>query len=313
MRTQGYIFLIAVALCAAAPALGRNCDKIYDGPNNGNWQAGPNWIPPGEPNPSESACIPRDKSVQLYNPFGEVHGFCKSLSTERAFPMGQPGTVNIRQGGRLHITDTSSIDGRIAIEKGGQLLIEGDMTIWGGGGEIVGLPVGGGPNGRIVLVDHTLWLRSTFPIDPNFLLKVHGLLEIGCTSNDPCPAAMLTNDAIVVADDGVLRIGPLPTLDPLDSTAIGGPYGVWRAENDGQLRFTVPVLGTAPWELVDSAAAEIIFDESSTKLFGPMTIQQGTLRIRADVKTTGNLDFTSVGGSSPSIVLEFGSSVEFGN
>jgi len=292
---------------------GQSCEKVYVGPNNGNWLEDTWWSPPFAPGPLDSVCIPPDKTVQLLSLVGQVHGFCKSIWIQKALPLGQPGTVNIRQGGRLHITDTSTVDGRLAIEKGGQLLIEGDMTIWGGGGEIVGLTVGAAQEGRIVLVDHTLWLRSTWPIDPESLLTVHGLLEIGCVGNDPCPAAMLTNDAIVVADDGRLRIGPLQTQDPMDSTAIGGPYGVWRAENDGELLFTVPVLGTAPWELLDSADAEIVLDEPSTKLFGPMTIQKGTLRIRGNVKTTGNLAFTSVSGSSPSIVLENGSSVEFGN
>ena len=200
-----------------------SCDRTFDGEWDNQWTRDENWYPDGEPDDDDVACIPADKSVEIYNGGNYVEAEAKAIVIYSG--LGAAGELKIREGAILSLFEDSWVDGSLLVERGGTLELADSITIHGDGGSIQGVSAGQQGVEPLIFAVCGLTLEGDGS-ERSESLVLHGRFRIpfgyGTT---------LTNNAYVVADDAD---APLSILyaEAASATSQGGH---WIAENGGVL------------------------------------------------------------------------------
>lgn len=319
-----FILTILAALVAFSPsASGDPPDCSGDDattfiPAEGSWIASANWTegrPDADPEDLKIACIPPGKTCTIAWTVGGTAVEAAAIYIQ-ADEIDGRGKIFVSNDTVLTLDDycDSWIEGDLFVEfPGGELVADGDVTIVGNGGDIDGddrTPEEADPKSAILTTEgSTLTLEGYDNGSRDTSLVVRGAFDI---------QADLVNNAYVIADTrtvGIINQGDLVLSDG-DKSGSGYWMASYRSHPDpsvgtGRLRVEVEVTGGGTWVLADHVNSEIVFNTDCTNLTGPMTIEKGVLMINADVTTTGDLEFASVGGSSPRIEVDEGAVASF--
>lgn len=270
---MGMIVLLATLAYSAQSARAQfSCDKTMT--QTGDWSDDTKWDP-SAPGSGDNACI--NSGVVATVKTGDSDAACKDLK------IISTGKIIVESPRKLviHGNATSEIDGVIELNRGTTLDFQGCPTMEGNGGRITGLS---SSTGNAAIISGTgadiLFTGSTTRATS---LVVKGFLDLQVT---------LTNDAYVVANDGVLKL----------TSANKDGSGMWIAEYGGTLSVEKQVSGTGGWELITGSTSVIHFKTvDNINMDGDFVIEDGTLKVDMDVTTTGDLTFESVSGSNPRI------------
>lgn len=282
------------ALVGVQSAFGQpDCETTFNQCDNDDWENASCWDG-GKPTLSLVACVPSGKTATVRDENAACEGFV----------IEDGATVLIKSGRTLTMHGSLSnneLDGDIQIERGGQLNVNADLSVFpsaSNDGEIIGLTGGTGAFGKIAgsseLEIEGGGTRATSVV-------ISGALDI---------EVRLVNDGYVVAD----QLGQAITLKTNSKL---GDAGVWVAEKGGKLVVDIGVTGGNDWSLEDTTNEDgdqsvIEFNFNCTSLTGDFIIQNGRLDVDANVDTTGNLVFASDGETHPRIDVVADKYVEFG-
>jgi len=311
MNTKKCVIAIMLLLGAGRmSAMAQNCDKTYDGPQNGDWFDEENWEPqipfPAIPTADDDVCIPNGKVVRIDEQPGATMAHARSITVD--------GSMAIL-GESLHIYADSTINGRLNLQDTSFLIVKEDLTISGDGGEIRGtILTFNGERPSIVMDGGALTLAGSGENnDKENSLLVHGTILFErreCDPEESCPETFLINNAWIEAG---LTLGQHEVLeisaDAADPGVVTSNGGYWSALYDSTLRFGthVEVRGNGSFLLPVMEEAEppfypgnIEINKDSPLLSGPVIMASGNLVLNADFETAGDL---SMVGALPFTVL----------
>lgn len=294
-----------LAVCAAAQSTFAqpSCETTFTPlvGNSGYWDDDDNWTVQ-EPDSTLVACIPPGKTAIVKNYNGTPYVANAEAIWIKADGSSR-GKVTLEYETQLKLYDDSQIDGDLQLNFPEAMLTpQADLTITGDGGAIVG--------GSWYNLDESIYsplingsYTLTLECDPqgggslSECVVVRGHVDI---------AAPLVNNAYVIADNQ--HTGPGVSKGNLRLSTNGkSGSGYWIASNNaswgtvGHMVVDVSVTGSGTWVLADHAGAKITVNTALTGLTGDVQVHKGTLNLNANFTTTGDLEFKSVGGSTPQI------------
>lgn len=304
MRTNKNLTVrLFVAIAAlAAPldvSLGQQCDTVFTGLENNNWENDNNWTLIA-PDQTLVGCIPPGKTAVI------------SVEPADALAAVIDGTVIVEPAvglTPLTLYSDSTINGTLELGEIGELKIANDLTITGNGGEIVGTStLFGVPVGYICddecfdsTGSTTLTVAGVDNSNRSTSLLVHGHINI---------KGKLINNAYVVADAGLL------VLTEQTKSSVSG---YWVAEEPAgtlQVNNGVDVTGSGTWKMTGPTfLVSIRINNSLTNLSGTVELLGGTFFVEepCTFATTGNLTWGSASGAASIRLSGLRSTARFGN